>query len=742
MKKSAIFNLLLTILSGFSLSLTGCNESGGGGESPPVVTSGTALIVDIMGAEIPPDRRPVVTFRLTDDMGNPLSAEGVRIRLLIAFIANGESQYTDYITNDEGQPAAENSTDGTLQPLGDGVFKYTFNIVLPENYEKDVTHTIGIYADRSVMVAVNVFKTFVANSTFDFVPSGGPVTVVRDVVRTDACNSCHDPLALHGGFRRAVPLCVLCHTPQNIDPETGNTLDFKVLIHKIHRGAELPSVADGPPGSKYSIIGFNQTEIVYAEKLPDGTVEGVEFPQDIRNCTKCHTSQATQSDDYKNDPSRAACGSCHDDVDFTTGENHGGGVQINDGNCSGCHIPDSGTQFDRSVTGAHTVPLRANTLPGVNFAIADVRSEETGSTTVAPGEHAVVTYSIKTNSGEVIDPKDMDSISLVIAGPTTDYNIQDYHGNVPPIPGEDNVLRERPAQDSTGPDASGNFTYTFKGMIPPNGTGTYAVGIEGRITRTVGGNNLILQEEVEEAGQNVVFYFPVTDSVAMPRRIVVDNTTEDRFCNACHGTFSKDFSIHGNLRNNTEYCVLCHNPSNDDIDTRPADAAMPTASINFRVMIHKIHTGEDLTVKPYIIYGFGGNPQNFSHLLYPGNRANCEECHLPKTNLLDPGQGILGPDILDTIVRDFTKTDDMLVDWENFTTTPVISTCTSCHDNLVVNEAGDVLEAGDPEAGTEHLGGTQPESACINCHGVGEPLGVEAVHLPPLPPDQRINRPQ
>jgi OmcA/MtrC family decaheme c-type cytochrome len=722
-KNYTLFNLLLIVLSGFSLTLTGCDDGGGGSTPLPPVVTGSGLRVPIMDAEIPLDRHPVVTFKLTDDMGNPLSAEGVRIRLVIAFIAKGESQYTDYITNQEGQPAAENSTAGTLEPLGNGVFKYTFSIVLPEDYEKGVTHTIGIYADRTVEVDF-VAKRYVANSTFNFVPSGAPVTVVRDVVRTDACNSCHDPLALHGGFRRAVPLCVLCHTPQNMD-EAGNTLDFKVMIHKIHRGAMLPSVEADIP---YVIAGSDFSD--------------VEFPQDIRNCTKCHTSQATQSDDYKNDPSRAACGSCHDDVDFATGENHGGGVQENDGNCSGCHIPDSGTQFDRSVTGAHTIPLRADTLPGVNFEIAGVKSAETGSTTVAPGNHAVVTYSIKTNAGDVIDPKDMDSISLVIAGPTTDYNIQDYHGNVPPVPGEDNVLRERPAQDSTGPDASGNFTYKFKDMIPPNGTGTYAVGIEGRITRTVGGNNLILQEDVEEAGQNVVFYFPVTDPVAMPRRIVVDNTTEDQFCNACHGVFSKDFSIHGNLRNNTKYCVLCHNPSNDDIGTRPADAAMPTASINFRVMIHKIHTGEDLTVKPYIIYGFGGNPQNFSDVRFPGNRADCEECHLPTTNLLDPGSGILGPDILDTTVRDFTKTDGTLDSWTNFFTTPVISTCTSCHDNLVVNEAGDVLEAGDPDAGTEHLGGTQPESACVNCHGIGEPLGVEVVHLPFLPPDQRINRPQ
>jgi OmcA/MtrC family decaheme c-type cytochrome len=716
-KKYTFLSLLLIISSGFSLTLVGCDDGGGGGVNPPPLATGSGLIVDILDATIPPDRRPIVTIKLTDDMGNPLTTEGVRIRLIIAFIGKGDSQYTDYITNEDGQAAAEDSNEGTLEPLGDGVYEYSFHTVLPEGYEMDVTHTVGIYADRQATVD-NVARRFVANSAFDFVPSGATVTVVRDVVSTDACNVCHDPLALHGGFRRDVRLCVLCHTPQTTD-DAGNTVDFKVMVHKIHRGAMLPSVEAGIP---YVVGGHDYSN--------------VEFPQDIRNCTKCHTSQATQSDDYKEDPSRVACGSCHDDVNFDTGENHGGGVQLNDGNCSGCHIPDSGTQFDRSVTGAHTIPLRADTLPGVNFEIVDVRSAETQSTTVAPGEHAVVTYSIKTDAGDVIDPKDMNSTSLVISGPTTDYNIQDYHGNVPPVPGEDNVLRERQAQDSVGPDASGNFTYTFKGMIPPNGTGTYAVGIEGRIPRTVGGNNLILQEEVEEAGQNVVFYFPVTDPVAMPRRIVVDNTTEDQFCNACHGTFSKDFSIHGNLRNNTEYCVLCHNPSNDDIDTRPADAAMPTASINFRVMIHKIHTGENLTVKPYIIYGFGGNPQNFSDVLYPGNTADCEVCHLPTTNLLDPGRGILGPDILDTIVRDFTKTDDTLESWTNFTTTPIISTCTACHDNLGVNAAGDAL------TGENHLGGPQPESACINCHGVGEPLGVEVVHLPFLPPDQRINRPQ
>ena len=333
----------------------------------------------------------------------------------------------------------------------------------------------------------------------------------------------------------------------------------------------------------------------------------------------------------------------------------------------------------------------------------------------------------------------MDSISLVIAGPTTDYNIQDYSGTGVETPGVDNFLREIP-EGAEGPDENGNFTYTFEGIIPDNATGTYAVGIEGRIVRMVGGENLILLEEVEEAGRNEVRYFAVTDAVPVPRRVAVDNSTEDQYCNSCHGIFSKDFSVHGNLRNNTEYCVLCHNPSSDDIEVRPVpdwtgSMTPTTTSINFRQMIHKIHTGEDLTVKPYVIYGFRGSFNDFSEVRFPGNTSDCQACHLPNTYILNPGMGILGPGILPTITREFTKVDDENDVLETFSLQPVITVCTSCHDDVGVNVAGNAL------TGENHLGGPQPEEACVNCHAAGEPLGAAEVHLPPLSPAERITRP-
>ncbi|MEQ9618419.1 MAG: OmcA/MtrC family decaheme c-type cytochrome [Deltaproteobacteria bacterium] len=713
----------------------GCNGGGGGGITPPpppLPSPINKLNVEILDAFINQDRRPMATIKLEDENGNPLSIDDLdQINFIIARIVES-GEYIDYITrNQDGAIQASAEREGIFEDLGGGVFSYAFETILPEGFNTSQTHTVAIYARRVVGS-----DEWISNATFDFVPDGGPITRIRDIVATEACNSCHDPLALHGGIRREVGVCITCHTSKIIDPDTGETVDqidpdsgnnigFNIMIHKIHMGEMLPSVEAGMP---YFIVGFMGSVHDYSE---------VVFPQDIRSCTKCHTDQALQSNAWRTEPTRASCGSCHDDVDFATATNHPV-VQLNDNNCSGCHIPQSNTEFDISVPGAHTVPLRASSLPGVNFDIVDVKSAETGSARVGPGEHVEVTYSIRTDAGQIISPEDMDSISLVISGPTTDYFIQDYMGTGSPIPGEDYFLRESPAGSSAGPDENGNFTYTFEGMIPTNGSGTYAIGIEGRIAREVGGENLILFEEVEEAGQNVVIYFGVTDIVPVPRRMVVDNTTEDEFCNACHGTFSKDFSIHGNLRNNTEYCVLCHNPSADDIEVRPVPegGTAVTAAIDFKEMIHKIHTGEDLTIKPYIIFGFRGSLHDFSNVLYPGNRSDCAACHLPNTNILNPGMGVLGDGVRASFFREFEKEGDENVVLATFSTQPVIDACVSCHDDVGVNAAGNAL------TGENHLAGPQPESACVNCHAAGEPLGAAEVHLPPLPPSERINRPE
>ena len=44
---------------------------------------------------------------------------------------------------------------------------------------------------------------------------------MHDIIKTASCNACHDQLSAHGGSRRGMDMCVLCHQPQNIDPNTG-----------------------------------------------------------------------------------------------------------------------------------------------------------------------------------------------------------------------------------------------------------------------------------------------------------------------------------------------------------------------------------------------------------------------------------------------------------------------------------------------------------------------------------------
>ena len=85
-------------------------------------------------------------------------------------------------------------------------------------------------------------------TTFDFLLGGGAVALApRTVVQNDNCNVCHTQLLVHDGLRKDVRLCVLCHTAgaedSNVAGATpGVTIEFKVMVHKLHNGSHLPSV--------------------------------------------------------------------------------------------------------------------------------------------------------------------------------------------------------------------------------------------------------------------------------------------------------------------------------------------------------------------------------------------------------------------------------------------------------------------------------------------------------------------
>lgn len=654
-----------------------------GPEGPPgspgaaavaVLSPGPGLEATITGVEFGADGRPRVTLTLADGNGQPLEVDalegyGFTIAQIAVAEETGISRYQSLLVREsEGapftvggeqqEPALASATqafadsDGEWQAQGDGQFVYTFANDLSADVDPDLTTTVGLYAYKDGRNAV-------ANELFTFVPAGGEPSITREVVSTEACNACHDTLALHGGTRQEVGLCITCHTDQTIDPETGNTVNFRVLIHKLHNGANLPSVQAGEP---YRIVGFRQSVHDYSF---------AQWPQDVRNCETCHTGGA-DSENFKTQAQTAACTSCHDDVNPITGENHGGGAR-DETACAFCHEAE-GDEFDASVAGAHVIPRHSQQVTGVNLEIVDAG--------IAPGQPISVTFRVTNNAGETIAPADMDYLAVTLARPASDYVMRTT----------ETVFR---APSDTPPPvaevADGAFRYQTEFTVPEEDADvSYALGLEGYVMEDIDG----VEEPVRIAGFNPVTYFRPGEGAAAPRRQVIDQ----ELCNTCH----QDLALHGTIRQNTEYCVLCHNPLATDEAQRPEEAEGPPTSINFRWLIHRLHRGAEAS-DPLQVYGFGNSLHDYSHVEFPGNLSNCENCHVP---------GSYGLPLPDGTQPTVITQDGAVVS----SVPPARSVCTACHDSPAVG--------GHAELQTT-TGGIE---TCQVCHGNGREFDVFAAH--------------
>ena len=248
-------------------------------EQPPVVTPPVviqpALLapgcnIAIQGVTVPADLRAVVAFTATNTKGQTLAkSELSTVRFILAHLATGPAgstpKYASYTTTIENPDGVANSGDEATQAtydsaqlngvtqLADGSFTYRFAKVLPADYPMSAVHEVAAQIARLYVVDG---KTYPANPVYKFRPDGvAPGTAGRDIVQTATCNKCHTRLGLHGGQRREIQLCDMCHSPQSTDAQSKNTVDMTAMIHKIHMGEQLPSVEGGTP---YQIIGFQQ----------------------------------------------------------------------------------------------------------------------------------------------------------------------------------------------------------------------------------------------------------------------------------------------------------------------------------------------------------------------------------------------------------------------------------------------------------------------------------------------------
>lgn len=571
-------------------------------------------------------------------------------------------------------------------------YRYTFSAPLT-GFDPTRTQTVIAIASRNAD-GTNRYDRDVHSVR----PDGGTM-VTRNVIDDARCDSCHGGFAAHGGRYDAVDQCVVCHTQQTSDPDTGNTVDFRIMVHKIHQGANLPSVQ---AGGSYQIIGFGGSIHDYSS---------VHFPQSIERCDACHGG--AQGDYWQRKPAVDVCTSCHDNVTFTDPPpagmvRHGYGIGAGDP-CNVCHAASTGVA---PVINSHLDPS-FDTTQQLSITIDPMDP-------VPPGGSPSFVFRVTANGApRNIQTAPLGLLRATMSGPNNDFTT--YWGANPFV--QATITGSGAVGSLVAVDApAGVFRYTFPATItvPAGATGSYTVGIESSINSSA----------PRYAATSPMQAFAVTDAVAQPRRSIIDPAK----CNGCH----YDLVFHGGGRRGAAYCVMCHNPENANNDriSRFEGSTVLAESVDFRVMIHKIHAGEELS-QPYILGGNpspsaptasnpagnpAGSPHNFGEVRYPRSRAECTACHLPGTYGLPASAGRA-----QSILQELSCSEDPLADadaychnpfWtvtQTFRLPPETAVCTSCHDQPHVAI----------HAQLNSIGGAE---ACATCHGPGRMYDVEVVH--------------
>jgi OmcA/MtrC family decaheme c-type cytochrome len=397
------------------------------------------------------------------------------------------------------------------------------------------------------------------------------VTGQNEKVDGAACLECHTQFRaiagetgefgsgqFHGGGRYDIKVCAACHNDQKRFQVSGTPFDspavaadgtwtgdrvvlnneaflnFPVFIHKIHMGEDL--------------------------KMKGGTYQGfskpyeVTYPQDVRNCVKCHRAPAPLADNWTNAPSKRACAACHDDTVFLNPVPNGrklhatstaipNGIEVTqDGTCNSCHAntvapsiatahipvspPNPQNIYAQPTTGSSNtnaawVAAAGAVPPGAKVVAYDVKSVSTWDD--AGTKRPQIVFKIKIGDGvtftDVVFPDPASATEIIpanlgkfVGSPSAFFAFAVPQDNKQ-TPADFNVTASSyirsvwnhtstcPDILSPVPDASGYYTLQLKCVVIPTGTGgavmltggigyTYSLGSPPNFT----GNNLPLTQ--------------------------------------------------------------------------------------------------------------------------------------------------------------------------------------------------------------------------------------------------------
>ncbi|MGA7179391.1 MAG: OmcA/MtrC family decaheme c-type cytochrome [Thiobacillaceae bacterium] len=739
------------------MALVGCGGGGGGGgagvnssaisaaaavpanDTSINQTAGFIAVQNAGIAAVTIHSPPVVNFSVFDHghvlQGLTLSNVSFVIAKLVPGTGGNPDQWVNYIyrtqstsgTSNVGSgpggtavlaSAAQATTDtgGSLSYNTAGYYTYTFgtDITDPSKtngviYDPSKTHRVAIVLNYTNAAGNSVH----ANPYFDFtIDSNGNSLAVTDPSKTRvmvvraACNKCHDQLTAHGSTGRIDPqLCVLCHNPGTTDPNSGNVLDFKTMIHKIHAGRLLNTSTDGA-AYQYVIWGYNNAESDYSN---------LGFPQDLRNCTKCHNGTASsdpnvapvtpQGNNWETQASKGACLTCHKTNAWYNQPAHQSllsllplGAQsvddVADGACKGCHLNGTSlgpaqVHFNQIQVDAAKYQFNFDAPPGYDSTTRTVTI--TYSITDPTNNNAA--YDLKADcSGNCTTSNKFGNVRIVIGSLTlvgAPASIADYTSS-----SSTNVYAYTGTDDGTHHYTVTTPALPNTGAAQPHGTAralSYGQVIEAQldpVTRTP----VAPPANVNVSLRNQFSDFSL-DGTGAVRRVVVS----DAQCEACHGrlgTASGSNTVanafHNGARNSVAACPICHDANRLSSEVNASGVAY-NESFQFKRMIHGIHSagasGEttwsgrandfihgDMTAAP------PNTGTNYSVVVkYPGILSDCNACHV--NNSYQHDGGVLGTNVhTNTSILTADSLNDPLF---NNVISPKASSCSGCHDDVV-----------------------------------------------------------
>lgn len=622
-------------------SAQAANDSASNTAAPfTVLQSAGVPAVTIAGA-------PKVNFSVFSDGKVVTGLTAANVRFAIAKLvpgANGEAdQWVSYISNTVAgkagfgpggvpvlksapQASAESAVAAQLVYNPDGYYTYTMS--------KDVTTVPGITYEpsRTHRVAIQLSyknaagETILANPYFDFTVVDGKSVAVTDPSKTrkmtdvKSCNSCHDKLALHGGGRIDTQFCVMCHNPGTVDPESGNVLDMATMTHKIHAGKKIK--ADS--GSDYQIWGYGNTGYDYAE---------VGFPQDLRNCTKCHSASNTstpQGDNWKTVITAQACLTCHTEkvgglwevkhivyakdaavVGAAAAAKNTKATDLTNAQCTTCHKAGS------NISPA-TVHWNQNEENSAKYKM-NIES----ATYDAATRKVTVKYFLSdpTNANAAYKLVTSDCASATSCSTSTKFGNLRMYLAYQNMVGQSTAVTEFSSYNNGGSTAT---VYAYTGVN--DGTNHYTATITvpaDTATAVAGGTaRVITIGQIKEPKLEVKSLDPrpavspatlvnvvvqnthkdvVLSGAMNPRREIVSNAK----CNDCHGSLGSTSgsntlaeAFHGGARDTVESCALCHDANRASTGNMMTNGLNLYESYQFKRMIHGIH-GNSKRVSPF-----------------------------------------------------------------------------------------------------------------------------------------------